>query len=341
MLVEAGQGDPEPLGHRRQGQPLRPELVDQPGRLGDHDVGGQPGPRHARPPASRASATSPRRLRLRVVADARRHHHRGVEPLADPAGLGGGVLPVHVVGAHHHGRGCPHVVEPGLRRGVGGAGGGDERLPVAGPAQVRGHGGGVLVVPLGADARGPLRVVAAGRPPGPHGFGEGDPEHQRGEAAAGRVADERADQHQAADRVGTLRRGDHRGAGAHRVADDVRRAAELVDERESVRGEGLVVVGAEGGVAVAVAAEVQAGHPVAAVDEQRDEVPVRRAELAHRRQADDQGTGPGDVVREASVGTREELASSHSQKANQISHAVSRAVLPGAGRSGARVRSAH
>jgi len=49
MLVQRRLAHPEAGGERRQGEVVQPHLVGQLGRLGDHPVGVQPGPRHGRP----------------------------------------------------------------------------------------------------------------------------------------------------------------------------------------------------------------------------------------------------------------------------------------------------
>ena len=265
-----------------------------------------------------ASATSDRRLRLRVVADTGRHDDLGGEPVADPSGLGGRVLPVHVVAAHHHDGGGADLVEASLGRCVRGVRRLHERLPVTRTSQVLGDGGGVLVVPLGAGPGCPLRVEAHERLRTPR-LEQRQPEHQRGDRASGWVAHERPDQDEPEHRIRSVRGGEDRGARAHRVAHEVRRAAELVDQRESVRGQRLVVVRGEGGIGVAVAAKVEGGNPEAGVDEERGQVAVRRPQLAHRGQADDQRALARDVVGDPALGPLEHLASSHSHKARGIS----------------------
>ena len=99
-------------------------------------------------------------------------------------------------------------------------------------------------------------------------------------------------------------RRDHGSAGRHGVPDEERRLTQLVDEREDVAGQGDVVVGAEGGVAVSVAAEVQGHHPAALLDEEGRQQAVALPELTHSRHADHQrAAGAGHLVGKPSLGT--------------------------------------
>ena len=83
-------------------------------------------------------------------------------------------------------------------------------------------------------------------------------EHQALQSGRVAIADEWAEQHEAANEVRLLGCGERAGTGAHRVADDDRRGVQLLDQSEHVAGGLDVAVGAECRVAVAVAAKVGA-----------------------------------------------------------------------------------
>ena len=96
------------------------------------------------------------------------------------------------------------------------------------------------------------------------------------------VTDERSDQHQPADHIGSFCSGEYAARGAHRVADDGRRAApERLDHRDDVAGERFVVVPLELDGAVTVAPQVHRRHAVTARDKWRDEMPKRGTNLTH------------------------------------------------------------
>ena len=111
----------------------------------------------------------------------------------------------------------------------------------------------------------------------------------------------------------------HRGRGAHAAAEEHGgAAAEVVDQRERVAGQRDVVVGVEAVVAVAVAAQVHGGDPVAGVEEGGHGEAEHRAQVAHARQAHDERPVPLDVVGDPALAPVE-VASFHSSKANPIS----------------------
>ena len=132
----------------------------------------------------------------------------------------------------------------------------------------------------------------ARRPRGRHR----DPEEHPLHCADLAVANERADEHEAADERGLLGRRDDGSPGAHRVADDDGRATELFDESEHVAGGLHVTVGGERRVAVAVTAQIGRCDSVARLDERGREEAIGRSQVAHPWDQDDEGAIPGDVV---------------------------------------------
>jgi hypothetical protein len=133
MFVETGQRDAEPLGERGQGEAVQPDLVGQPGRLLDHDRRRQPGPRHGGDLArerDQGRVHELRVLRLRVVPGVGHHQELAVQGVGHEPGLGRGVGPVLVLGAHHDQHRRLDLAQPGLGRGVAGAGGLLDRPPV-------------------------------------------------------------------------------------------------------------------------------------------------------------------------------------------------------------------
>jgi hypothetical protein len=109
-------------------------------------------------------------------------------------------------------------------------------------------------------------------------------------------------------------------AGAHAAADEHGGCpAEVVDQGERVTRQGDIVVRVEAVVAVAVPAQVHGRHPVAGGDQRRNGEAVDRAHVAHAGHADHQRPVTLDVVGDP-AGSAVEVASSHSQKANSLSH---------------------
>src|SRR5690606_36224659 len=99
---------------------------------------------------------------------------------------------------------------------------------------------------------------------------------------------------------------------------------EVLDERDVVGRGGLVAVGAEGRVAVAVAAQVHDGDAVPGGDEVGDDVVVGGAQAAHAGRGDDERAGALDGVGEAALRPGEVvhgvvLARIHSREADTIS----------------------
>ena len=133
------------------------------------------------------------------------------------------------------------------------------------------------------------------------------------------LAQERAGQDEARDEVGSLGGGPRGGAGAHRVADEDRGSAQVLDERERVLAGDDVAVRREGGVGVAVAAQVHDGDAVAGLDERAGELAPGAAQVPHAGDEDDERTGRGAVERvgDAPLGAAEVLC--HGTKANGIS----------------------
>ena len=144
--------------------------------------------------------------------------------------------------------------------------------------------------------------------------GDGDRGHRA-------LAQERAGEDEAGDEVGPLGGGPAGGAGAHRVADEDRRAAQVLDERERVLAGHDVAVGAERGVRVAVAAQVEHGDAVAGVGERAGELAPGAAQVSHAGDEDDERAvrGPVDRVGDPPLGALQVLDGCHERKANAIS----------------------
>ncbi len=306
VLVERGHPHAQPLGQRRQRQGLDAALVGQRGRLGDHPVRGEPGPAghasFATKPAT-AGATSSTRLGLRVVPDALDHDHlgRSAEVLGGEPGLRGRVREVGVLAAHDHQSRRVHARQQW------------RRVPVG--ALVRGHPGQRVVAVRSLEVRRELRL--AGRVVRRPALEERRPGERRPQWTAREraveereepllqhgplaVADERAGQHQAADRLGLARGGDHRGAAGVAVADQHAPAAVRVQEREQVVRDRAHPVGVPAGAGLAVPAQVGVHH-LRAVGGQPLGQPVEgRAQVTHAGGEHDEGTVrvAGQLVRQ-------------------------------------------
>nr|WP_245722414.1 hypothetical protein [Micromonospora matsumotoense] len=238
-------------------------------------------------------------LGLRVVAGVGHHDDLAAQGLADPGRLGRRVREVGVALAHDDEHGGVHLGETRLGETVVGLPcGTGERRAVAGLPE------------LGDDGRpvcGEVGRLDAGVEGGQVGLPDaGHPErrhHQVEEAPhAGRlpgVAHERSDEHEAGDLRGVLGCDDDTGPGGPGVADDDRRPAELGDQGADVGGRLGVAVGREGGVAVAVTAQVGAGHGETGGDQGRGEEPVRRAQLRHPGHEHHERAAALDVVGDA------------------------------------------
>ena len=185
-----------------------------------------------------------------------------------------GVREVGVLLAHHDQGGCD-VGQPCLRQRVARARGAGERAGVSRPPDARRD----LLAVLG-EVGGPpacvqlreVRLPGDGRPQRCDGGAQEQPLHRADRA----VANERADEDQAGNRLRPLGSNEHRDAGAHGVTDDDSRAAKRLDQRDDITGGFLVAVGRERGVAVAVAAQISTGDPVAGVPQCGSEEAVSR-----------------------------------------------------------------
>ena len=94
-------------------------------------------------------------------------------------------------------------------------------------------------------------------------------------------------------------------AGAHRVADQDCRLAELLDQSDDIPGGLLIAVGGKRGVAVAMSAQVRARHPVASLAQRRSQEAIAAAQVAHSGHEHQQRPLAGDVIRDAPLGTRD------------------------------------
>ena len=148
---------------------------------------------------------------------------------------------------------------------------------------------------------GQVGLPGDGRPWRCHGHAQ----HQAPHRACLGVADERPDQHQAADQARPLRGGQDRGPGAHGVAHHHGRAAEFPDQGKDIASGFLIAVGRERGIAVAVAAKIGAGHPVTRSPQGRSQETVAGPQVTHARHQHHQGAGTCDVVTDPPLRTAE------------------------------------
>ncbi len=101
--------------------------------------------------------------------------------------------------------------------------------------------------------------------------------------------------------------GGHDGSpGAHRVADHDGRPAECGDEGGDIASGGVVAVAGEGGVAVAVPAQIGGGHAVAGCHQRRSQEAVGRAQIGHARNQHNQRSVAVHVIGDSAAVTLKE-----------------------------------
>ena len=194
-----------------------------------------------------------------------------------------------------------HVAEPRLGGRVGGMGRGDERAPMSGATKALADAGPVLRQVRRWPPRVDLRVVGVPHRRAPW-LAQPEAERELRREPHRDVAHERPDEHEGADDVRVFGGRPHRRPRSHRVADEDRRAPEVLGKRHHVGAGSDVVVARERGVAVSVPAQIHRRDPVAGLDEARGQEAVHRSKVAETRCGHDERTLSRDVVGDPSLG---------------------------------------